>query len=210
MTTNPKDALGVKKAPLRFVPPALAILASDAMADGAAKYGPFNWRETAVRMTVYLEAIERHLAALKDGQDRAEDSGHLHLSHITACCAIIADAAGIGKLIDDRPVAGPAADMLRERDKTFAAGTGAAAPNDAPLDLLPVLSHRDGHVERTLLPRGARVRILHSGRTLRAGMIGQVIGANLGYMIVDVPGVRSKHSPDGAWRLLVREVEVIK
>jgi hypothetical protein len=117
-STNPKDALGVKKAPLRFVPPALTILASDAMADGAAKYGPFNWRETAVRMTVYLEAIERHLLALRDGQDRAEDSGHLHLSHIAACCGIIADAAGIGMLIDDRPTVGPAADLLRERDRT--------------------------------------------------------------------------------------------
>jgi len=115
---NPKDAVGVHKAPLRFVPPALAIIASDALADGADKYGAFNWRENAVRLSVYLEAIERHLLALRDGQDRAEDSGHLHIAHIAACCAIIADADAFGNLIDDRPTPGPAADLLRERDQS--------------------------------------------------------------------------------------------
>lgn len=119
-TTNPKDALGVKKAALRFVPPALAILASDAMADGAAKYGAFNWRETDVRLTVYIEAIERHIAALKDGQDYAEDSGHSHLSHIAANIGIIADADVLGKLIDDRALPGAGPQLLRERDKTGA------------------------------------------------------------------------------------------
>jgi hypothetical protein len=130
-STNPKDALGVRKAPLRFVPPALAILASDAMADGARKYGPFNWRETSVRLSVYLEAAQRHLEAYRDGQDRAEDSGYLHLSHAAACLAIIADADALGMLIDDRPAPGPAAAMLAERDGT---GSRACTPSRAVRD----------------------------------------------------------------------------
>ena len=115
---NPKDALGVRKAPLRFVPPALTIHASDAMAQGAEKYGPYNWREKSVKAMVYAEAMQRHLAAFIDGQDCAEDSGAHHLGHVAACCGIVLDALGVGNLIDDRPVSGPAADLLRARDKT--------------------------------------------------------------------------------------------
>jgi len=110
--TNPKDLLGIKKARLDLVPPALAILAAPAMALGAAKYGPYNWREKDVRLTVYLAAIQRHLAAFFDGQDNDPESGYSHLSHVAACVAIVADAQAIGKLIDDRPTPGGAAQLL--------------------------------------------------------------------------------------------------
>jgi hypothetical protein len=109
---NPKDIAGAKKAPLRYVPPALAILAAPANADGAAEYGPFNWREIPISYMTYLEAIERHVAALKDRQDIDEKSGLWHLSHIAATVGIIADAKGCGTLIDDRPIPGPAPVML--------------------------------------------------------------------------------------------------
>jgi hypothetical protein len=115
---NPKDLVGAKKAPLRYVPAALMIEASGPMEDGAIKYGPFNWREQPVEMVTYLEAIQRHLLALLDGQDYAEDSGHSHLGHIIAGAGIIADAKANGTLIDNRFAPGPAADMLRERDKS--------------------------------------------------------------------------------------------
>jgi hypothetical protein len=115
---NPKDLVGAKKAPLRYVPSAVVIEASGPMEDGAIKYGPFNWRDQPVEMVTYLEAIERHLMALKDGQDNAEDSGHSHLGHIIAGAGIIADAKANGTLIDNRFAAGPAPDMLRERDKS--------------------------------------------------------------------------------------------
>ena len=109
---NPKDLIGVTKCRLDLVPPALAISAAPAMQLGAAKYGPYNWREKAVKLTVYLGAIERHLAAFKDGQDLDPESGSSHLGHAAACLAIIADAGAIGKLIDDRPTAGGAATLL--------------------------------------------------------------------------------------------------
>ncbi len=116
--TNPKDRLGVKKAPLRLVPPALTIVTAPAMAQGAAKYGPYNWREKPVKLTVYLEAMLRHILALLDGEDVDPDSGFLHLSHIGANVAIIADAMFLAGLIDDRPLKGPAAEMLWKQDQT--------------------------------------------------------------------------------------------
>lgn len=116
--TNPKDRLGIKKARLDLVPPALSILAAPAMALGAEKYGPYNWRTKAVRLTVYLGAIDRHLAAYKDGQDVDPESGYSHLGHVAACLGIVADAAAIGKLIDDRPTPGGAASMLEEQIAT--------------------------------------------------------------------------------------------
>lgn len=116
--TNPKDLVGAKKAPLRFVPPALVIIAAQGMKNGAQKYGPFNWRDYPVQYSIYLEAVHRHLLALMDGEDIAEDSGIPHLSHIAANIAIIADCQGLGTLVDDRPKPGPAAKLLKEQDKS--------------------------------------------------------------------------------------------
>lgn len=111
-TTNPKDLVGLTKPPLRLVPPALLLHVSGAMADGAAKYGPFNWREHPVRLTVYVEAAMRHLLAYLDGEDCARDSKRLHIAHVAACMAILLDALETGNLVDDRPTPGPAADII--------------------------------------------------------------------------------------------------
>jgi hypothetical protein len=109
---NPKDKIGLTKAPLGLVPPALVIETAPAMANGAKKYGAYNWREEAVSLMVYLSAAQRHLLAYQDGEELAEDSGVKHLAHAAACIAIILDAASIGKLIDDRPTPGAAAKLL--------------------------------------------------------------------------------------------------
>ena len=111
---NPKDALGIKKAPLRLVPPALAIYTSIAMAVGGHKYGPYNWRKNAVLYSVYLEAALRHIADAIDGEDEDEESGGPPEAHIAACMAIILDARVTGNLIDDRPPKGAAKRALLE------------------------------------------------------------------------------------------------
>ena len=112
---NPKDAIGLTKSPLRLVPPALVIETAVAMANGAEKYGPYNWRETGVNLSVYLEALLRHVYAYMDGEESAEDSGVKHLAHAAACLAIIFDAESVGKLIDDRPTPGQAARLMAEQ-----------------------------------------------------------------------------------------------
>ena len=111
-TTNPKDRLGVAKPQLDLVPPALKIHVAKAMENGAKKYGPYNWRDKKVRMTVYIAAAMRHLESLLDGEDLAADSGVHHAAHAAACCGIILDAMECKYLIDDRPPKGCAADLI--------------------------------------------------------------------------------------------------
>ena len=114
---NPKDLIGVKKVQLGLLPAAGKIYGALAMADGAAKYSAYNWRDKKVKMTVYLDALERHILALRDGEDNASDSGVPHLGHIIAGASILADAIEGGFLIDDRPLKGPAAKVLKKYKK---------------------------------------------------------------------------------------------
>lgn len=116
--TNPKDRLGLKKPAVRLVPPAGILQTSRAMELGAAKYGPYNWREKEVRLSVYLEAAMRHLMAKQDGEDLDPESGAPHEAHAAACMMIVLDAAAGGQLIDDRPKPGPAPALIKALTKT--------------------------------------------------------------------------------------------
>jgi hypothetical protein len=111
---NPKTAAGIKKPPLSRVPPSALIYASLAMNNGAQKYGAYNWREKDVTASIYIDACLRHLGAWFDGEEFAEDSGVPHLAHAVASLCILIDAAENGNLIDDRPVKGPAAKLIKE------------------------------------------------------------------------------------------------
>lgn len=111
---NPKTAAGASKVPLHLVPPSAKHYLALALADGARKYGPYNWRDAAISVSVYRAAMERHMDAFWDGEDYAADSGVHHVAHAMACCALILDAMSVGKLHDDRPTAGAAADLQRD------------------------------------------------------------------------------------------------
>lgn len=115
--TNPKDLLGMKKPRLSLVPPAGLVYAALAMANGADKYGPYNWREKKVQVMIYLEAAMRHILSYQDGEENAKDSGVPHLGHALACLLIIIDALETGNLIDNRPKAGPMADLIERYTK---------------------------------------------------------------------------------------------
>ena len=103
---NPKTASGMTKVPLHLVPPSAEYFLALALADGARKYGPYNWREAAISTSVYVAACKRHIAAFWDGETLAPDSGVHHLAHAMACIALMLDAMSVGKLHDDRPPAG--------------------------------------------------------------------------------------------------------
>lgn len=113
--TNPKDLIGVRKPRLGTLPAAGVIYGALAIQDSP--YGPYNWREKKVLMSVYLDAIERHVMALRDGEDNTRDSKVPHLGSIIANAAILADAFEGGWLIDDRPPPGPAANMIEKYTK---------------------------------------------------------------------------------------------
>ena len=103
---NPKTRYGVAKPAMSVVPPDALIHLMRAMANGAAKYGAFNWRDRNVSSSVYYDAALRHLMAWFDGEEVASDSGVHHLGHVMACCAILLDAAENGGLNDNRPKPG--------------------------------------------------------------------------------------------------------
>lgn len=132
---NPKDLVGAKKAPLALVPPAAVIGMAEAFGNGAAKYGPYNWRDQPIQVLTYLEAAERHILAFRDGQDHAEDTGIHHIAHAMAGLAILYDALMSDRVVDNRPISGPAADLLRAQDRSTPPVAAPAVP-DVGADIL--------------------------------------------------------------------------
>ena len=110
-TTNPKDSIGSNKDRIGLVPPegirqiakAMRYGAFDApRADGKFGYSPYNWRDTEIRYTVYLDAVLRHALALVEKNDLDETSKLNHWAHIGANAVLMLDALKQGKVIDDR------------------------------------------------------------------------------------------------------------
>lgn len=111
--SNPKDLLGAKKVSISKFPAVALIHGSHAMMNGAAKYGPYNWRGNKVIASIYVDAIFRHVMSWFDEREEcAEDSGVHHLGHAIASAAILLDAQETGNLVDDRPEPGKAAQVL--------------------------------------------------------------------------------------------------
>jgi hypothetical protein len=115
---NPKDRLGMAKPPISLIPPSALIHIALAMKNGADKYGAYNWRANNVQAMIYVDAAMRHLIQWIDGEEDADDSGVHHLAHAAACCAILLDAIEGGNLIDNRPIDGPAAQVIKEHTST--------------------------------------------------------------------------------------------
>lgn len=105
-SVNPKDRFGSVKVSISKLPMVAIVHGAHAMMDGAAKYGPYNWRDNPVIANIYVDAAMRHLSAWFEGQELAKDSGVHHLGHAIACCAILLDAQMTGNLVDNRPING--------------------------------------------------------------------------------------------------------
>jgi hypothetical protein len=101
--TNPKDAVGIRKAGLSVVPANVLLELSVAMTEGAAKYGRHNWRTGGVRASVYYDATMRHLMCWWEGEDKDPDSGLSHVTKAIASLTVLRDAMLQGTCTDDRP-----------------------------------------------------------------------------------------------------------
>lgn len=123
--TNPKERYGAQKPALHLLPPSALALVALVMEDGGRKYGPYNWRESAVCATTYVSAAKRHLDAWLDGEAYTSDSGLPNLAAVAACALILLDAQLSDKLIDDRPLAG-AASVVHDAAKAWKAGEHAS------------------------------------------------------------------------------------
>lgn len=115
---NPKQSYGDKKPPLAQLPLAAQVHGALALYDGTNKYGFRNWRENPVEAMTYVNAIERHIALYKEGENLTRDTQVHNLGAIIASCAILLDAEINGTLIDNRSPSQPACDLLHDAERT--------------------------------------------------------------------------------------------
>jgi|GEM_PF-1056472 len=101
--TNPKDAVGVRKAPMSTVPMGVVFEIGLAMIEGGRKYGRHNYRVAGVLASVYYDAAMRHLASWWEGEDIDPDSGLSHVTKALSSLTVLRDAMMNAKLTDDRP-----------------------------------------------------------------------------------------------------------
>ena len=102
-----------KSVQLSLFPPSAVILGSRVLQFGAEKHGgTYNWREKPIPYMAYISKVMRHLAKVIDGEDDADDSKECHLAHAMCDLAVMIDARSVGKLVDDRPTKGKAAELL--------------------------------------------------------------------------------------------------
>lgn len=105
--TNPKDAIASDKAPLHLVPASFKAATAVALAEGAMKYGSWNWRAAGVRASVYVSALQRHLDKWFNGEAIDPETGVPHLANASACLAVLIDSMSQGNMVDDRPLPQP-------------------------------------------------------------------------------------------------------
>lgn len=110
--SNPKDLIGSNKLPLDLVPGTTKAYITLGHLEGHLKYGLTNWRETGVKLSIYLGALERHLEKFKGGEWEDKDTKIPHLASALTCLSIIVDAYECGKLTDDRPKSAPVSELI--------------------------------------------------------------------------------------------------
>lgn len=101
--TNPKDAVGSKKARwFSYVPLRVLIGVGLAMFEGARKYGRHNYRAAGVRASVYVDAAAGHMMSWFEGEDIDPDSGLNHIDKAIASLVVLRDGMYEGNFVDDR------------------------------------------------------------------------------------------------------------
>lgn len=101
--SNPKDSIGVRKAPMSTISGPVIAEMGVAMMEGAAKYGRHNYRAVGVRASVYYDATLRHLISWWEGEDTDPESGMSHITKAMVSLAVLRDAQIQSMCEDDRP-----------------------------------------------------------------------------------------------------------
>lgn len=100
--TNPKQALGLSNLPMNLFSPLGCAYGSLGKLNGYLKYGGSNYIGTEVIMSIYMDAIRRHIDAIMAGEELDPFDGVPHFGAILANVDIILCARAAGTLIDDR------------------------------------------------------------------------------------------------------------
>lgn len=101
---NPKQALGLSSVPMNMLSPIACAYGSIGKLNGKLKYGQSNFLGTEVIMSIYVDAIRRHLDAIMVGEEYDPADGVPHFGAMLANIDIILCARAAGTLIDDRPL----------------------------------------------------------------------------------------------------------
>lgn len=101
--TNPKDVVGIRKAPMSTVPANVIAEVGVAMLEGASKYGRHNYRVAGVRASVYYDGTMRHVMSWWEGEDLDPDSNLSHITKAIASLVVLRDAMVQDMWTDDRP-----------------------------------------------------------------------------------------------------------
>lgn len=102
-STNPKDMVGSNKLPLHLWPVEATAVGCLGLLEGECKYGRNNFiAGQGVVASIYIDAMERHIAEYKSGQNNDPVTGKPTLAGVLASCAILVKAEAHGMLIDDR------------------------------------------------------------------------------------------------------------
>lgn len=114
--SNPKDTLGILKAPASVVPATVITEVGLGMLEGAMKYGRHNYRVIGVRASVYYDATRRHLDLFWEGEDIDPDSELSHITKAITSLVVLRDAMIQEMWVDDRPPPAPKGWMARMND----------------------------------------------------------------------------------------------
>lgn len=101
--TNPKDAIGSRKAGMSSIPAVVLAEVGLGMLEGRCKHGAYNFRIHGARSSVYYDATLRHMMSWWEGQDIDPDSQLHHVVKAIASLIVLRDAMIQGVLLDDRP-----------------------------------------------------------------------------------------------------------
>lgn len=89
---------------MSLIPPRAHIALARVLTFGAEKYEDHNWTK-GIKWSRILSAIERHLYAIKRGEDIDPESGLLHSAHLMCNAAFLTEYYSIYPQGDDRPSA---------------------------------------------------------------------------------------------------------
>lgn len=103
--SNPKDVMGINKAPMSTVSELVMAEVGVAMFEGALKYGRHNYRVVGVLASIYYDATRRHLRAWWEGQNIDKRSGLHHITKAITSLVVLRDAMIVDMYTDDRPPA---------------------------------------------------------------------------------------------------------
>lgn len=100
---NPKAVPGRQKLQFQYIPLEVLKEIAAGMAEGADKYGAYNWRDTKIEMSDYYDSTLRHVTSWFEGEDLDPDTGVHHLSKAITGLIVVRDAILQGAIVDDRP-----------------------------------------------------------------------------------------------------------